>query len=260
MGTPSTPSSSSNQPRLRRVRVVLVSPSHPGNVGSVARAMKTMGLSDLVLVQPRDAAVCSSAEAQSLASGAADVLGAARVVRSLAEALADTHFALAFTSRRRELSHGVLSLRDAAGALTEAMLPNDAARGALVFGSETYGLSNDEVDRCQAIAMIPANPDYASLNLSHAVQLAAYEVRVAFGEGAIPAGAARDAATVGAVDGFLDHLETAAVQAGFLDPESPKRFSTRMRRLFTRARLEPEEVAILRGLLAALTAGIRKRS
>ncbi|MBL8521041.1 MAG: RNA methyltransferase [Betaproteobacteria bacterium] len=245
---------------LDRVRVVLVSPSHPGNVGSVARAMKTMGLTDLVLVAPRDAEVLEHAEARALASGATDVLGRARIVPALAGALADAHFALAFTSRRRELSHGVLALRDAAAALAAEVGAHPGAHGALVFGSETYGLSNEDVDRCQAIAMIPANPDYASLNLSHAVQLAAYEVRLAFGAGQVPASASREAVDVRALDGFLDHLERAATDARFLDPASPKRFATRMRRLFTRARMEPEEVAILRGLLAALEASQRKDS
>ena len=253
MGTPPPSLNDGPGALLKRVRVVLVSPSHPGNVGSVARAMKTMGLSDLVLVTPRDAGVLASTEANSLASGATDVLGQARIVATLPQALAESHFALAFTSRRRELSHGVLPLRDAASAMAGELQSNANARGALVFGSETFGLSNDEVDRCQAIVNIPANPDYSSLNLSHAVQLATYELRLACGAADIPRPAERDIANTGAVDGFLDHLESSAIASGFLDPASPKRFTTRMRRLFTRARLEPEEVAILRGLLAALT-------
>ncbi|MBL8513013.1 MAG: RNA methyltransferase [Betaproteobacteria bacterium] len=258
MGIPPTPAISGLGSPLQRVRVILVSPSHPGNVGSVARAMKTMGLTDLTLVTPRDAQVLSSAEAIALASGATDVLGAARIASALAEALADTHFALAFTSRRRELSHGVVPLRDAARTLAAGLGANAGARAALVFGSETFGLSNEEVDRCQAIATIPANADYASLNLSHAVQLAAYEVRMACGAADVPVAVPREIATTGAVDGFLDHLTQAAVESGFLDPAAPKRFDTRMRRLFSRARMEPEEVAILRGLLAALLARRRK--
>lgn len=259
MGTPSLPATESNGILLRRVRVVLVSPSHPGNVGSAARAMKTMGLGDLVLVSPRDEGVCLSAEANALASGAADVLEGARVVPTLAEALADVHFALAFTSRRRELSHRPMDVRSASAAMVAEIQSNQDARGALVFGSESFGLSNEEVDRCQAIATIPANPDYSSLNLSHAVQLATYELRVTSGAAATLPEGARITANVGAVDGFLDQLELAAVQSGFLDPASPKRFATRMRRLFTRARLEPEEVAILRGLLAALLSDKKRR-
>lgn len=237
---------------LDRARVVLVSPSHPGNVGSVARAMKTMGLANLVLVTPREPGIAAHETALSLASGATDVLAAARVVPDLGAALADCRFALAFTSRRRDLTHGARGLREAAAHLAGELRASADARVALVFGSETYGLSNAEVDRCQMIATIPANPDYASLNLSHAVQLATYELRAALAGAAIEAELPRPAATVGEVDGFLAHLEGAAVESGFLDPSQPKRFTTRMRRLFTRARLEPEEVAILRGLLASL--------
>jgi tRNA/rRNA methyltransferase len=241
---------------LDRVRVVLVSPSHPGNVGAVARAMKTMGLHDLILAAPRQADIAAQQTAIAFASGATDVLAHARVMEALGSALADCRFALAFTSRRRDLSHGVAPLRSAAQVLARELAADASGGVALVFGSESYGLSNEEVDRCQMIAMIPANPEYASLNLSHAVQLAAYELRLALGADTMARGETRPAASVGEVDGFLDHLERAAIECGFLDPAQPKRFVTRMRRLFTRARMEPEEVAILRGLLAAM---LRKR-
>ena len=125
-------------------------------------------------------------------------------------------------------------------------------RVALVFGNETFGLSNEEVDRCQMIAMIPANPAYTSLNVAQAIQLAAYEIMMAADAFTVDEPLARPAADVAEVEGFLRHLESAAVAAEFLDPTEPKRFMTRMRRLFARARMEPEEVAILRGLLAAL--------
>jgi tRNA/rRNA methyltransferase len=228
----------------------MVNPSHPGNVGSAARAMKTMGLAHLALVAPRIPDVTAHPDAIALASGATDVLTAARVVDSLGDALADVQFALAFTSRRRDLSHGMAPLREAA-AQAMAMLAAPEARVALVFGTEALGLSNEDVDRCQMIAMIPANPHYMSLNVSQAIQLAAYEIMMAANAFQIPANADRPAARVGEVEGFLQHLESAAVDSGFLDPNSPKRFMTRMRRLFTRARLEPEEVAILRGLLTS---------
>lgn len=229
----------------------MVETSHPGNIGSAARAMKTMGLADLVLVTPREARAAQDPQALALASGAGDVLERARLCGSLAEALADTTLALAFTSRRRELSHGRLPLREAAAVAAGRLRAEAGARVALVFGNETSGLSNEEVDRCQMIATIPADPDYASLNVSQAIQLAAYEMRMA--DGASPAGAdaQRTASSVGEVEGFLQHLEAAAIDSGFLDPAVPKRFMTRMRRLFTRARLEPEEVAILRGLLSS---------
>jgi len=238
---------------LSRVRVVMVSTSHPGNIGSAARAMKTMGLGELVLVSPRQADAINDPQAQALASGATDVLAGARIVATLADALADVHFALAFTARRRELSHGSKGLRAAcADAVNFLAASQPGTRVALVFGNETFGLSNEEVDRCQMIAMIPANPVYSSLNVSQAIQLACYELMMAVNAFPAAPDAPRRASSAEEVEGFLSHLEAAAVHADFLDPAEPKRFMTRMRRLFTRARLEPEEVAILRGVLAAL--------
>ena len=246
-------------PLLARVRVVMVSTSHPGNIGSAARAMKTMGLANLVLVSPRQSGATTDPQAVALASGANDVLENARIVDTLAEALADVHFALAFTARRRELSHGMCGLREAAAhAIHEAGA--DAGKNiALVFGNETFGLSNEEVDRCQMIAMIPANPIYSSLNVSQAIQLAAYELMMAANAFTVNDEPARPVSSLGEVEGFLQHLESAAIAADFLDPAEPKRFMTRMRRLFMRARMEPEEIAILRGVLAALISGLSGR-
>ena len=237
---------------LTRVRVVMVSTSHPGNIGSAARAMKTMGLSDLVLVSPKHANGAQDAQAVALASGASDVLENARVVSTLDMALADVHFALAFTARRRELSHGMRGLREAATCAINELSADSKGTVALVFGNETFGLSNEEVDRCQMIAMIPANPAYTSLNVAQAVQLGAYEMMMSANAFAVNNEPVRPASSIGEVEGFLQHLESVAVAAGFLDPAEPKRFMTRMRRLFTRARMEPEEVAILRGVLSAL--------
>jgi tRNA/rRNA methyltransferase len=251
----SPPSSADSSPTAalqRRVRVVMVETSHPGNVGSAARAMKTMGLGDLVLVAPKLPDVLTHPNAVALASGAADVLANARVVTSLQEALADTSFAVAFTARRRELSHPIAALREAVGlALQRAMEVRDL-QVALVFGNEAMCLSNEDVDRCQLSATIPSNPEYASLNVSQSVQVAAYEVMMQAGAFAVRDHPQRPAATAAEVEHFLRHLEAAAVDCGFLAPNSPKKFMTRMQRLFARARLEPEEVAIFRGLLAAL--------
>lgn len=230
----------------------MVSTSHPGNIGSAARAMKTMGLSDLVLVSPRQANAAEDPQAVALASGAIDVLENARVVVTLDAALADVHFALGFTARRRELSHGMRELREAAAFAVNELSADSTRTVALVFGNETFGLLNEEVDRCQLIAMIPANPAYTSLNVAQAIQLGAYEMMMAANAYTMNDEPARPASSVGEVEGFLQHLESAAVAADFLDPAEPKRFMTRMRRLFTRARMEPEEVAILRGVLAAL--------
>jgi tRNA/rRNA methyltransferase len=190
-----------------------------------------------------------------MASGAIDVLDRAQIFSSLDDALADRHFAVAFTARRRELAHGAKPLREAILHAAAEWLAEPDKRIALVFGNETFGMSNDEADRCQMIATIPANPEYTSLNVSQAIQLAAYEVMMAANAFAIDEAPVRPAASVADVEGFLGHLEAAAVASKFLDPAEPKRFMTRMRRLFARARMEPEEVAILRGLLAALVKG-----
>jgi tRNA/rRNA methyltransferase len=236
---------------LPRVRIVMVETSHPGNVGSAARAMKTMGLSDLVLVAPKIASVAQNENAIALASGATDVLENARVVRTLMEAIGDTRFAVAFTARRRELSHPIVSLREAIQKSFAELSADATAKVALVFGNEAMCLANDKVDQCQLAASIPANSAYSSLNVAQSIQVAAYEAMMQAATFTVEDHAARPTASVGEVDRFLAHLETAAIESGFLDPASPKKFKTRMQRLFTRARMEPEEVAILRGLIAS---------
>jgi tRNA/rRNA methyltransferase len=230
---------------LSRTCVVLSRPSHPGNIGSAARAMKTMGFSDLRLVAPRQ---FPSAEAQALASSALDVLEGARVFATLEEALGDAVLAVGFSSRPRDLSHPVRPLREVAPGIVE-----QAAVGgvALVFGNETFGLTNEELARCQRFATIPANPAYASLNLAAAVQVACYEVAMAAAAFAPAAEPERTSATLDEVEAFFAHLERAMVASGFLDPAQPKRLMERMRRLYARAGLEREEVRFLRGMLAS---------
>jgi tRNA/rRNA methyltransferase len=236
---------------LARVRVVLVETSHPGNVGSAARAMKTMGLSDLVIVSPRLPRPQDDPQAIALASGATDLLQQTRIVSTLADALHDVHFAVGFTARKRELTHRHLALREAAHESLTFLRGDESRKVALVFGNEAMCLSNDDVDRCQLLASIPANPAYSSLNLAQTVQVAAYEMMMASDTYQVAPDRERRAATVGEVDALIAHLERAAIASGFLNPESPKKFVTRMQRLATRAEMEPEEVAILRGLLAA---------
>lgn len=242
---------------LARVRIVMVETSHPGNVGSAARAMKTMGLSDLVLVAPRHADVCTRAEALALAANAGDVLEAARVVGTLAEAIADTTFAVALSARRRGLSQPFLPLREA---VTAAFRERGAGTIAFVFGNEAMCLANEDVDRCQLIAAVPANPAYSSLNVAQTVQVVAYEILMQAGAFDVADHSPRALASVGEVEQFLSHLSRAAVAAGYLDPASPKRFATRMQRLFTRARMEPEEIALLRGLLNAFEKSAGKKA
>jgi tRNA/rRNA methyltransferase len=233
------------QQALSRVRVVLSRPSHPGNIGSAARAMKTMGLSDLRLVAPR---AFPHDEANALASGALDVLGNAQVSETLEAALADCVLAVGFSARSRDLSHPPRALREAAPLVVASAA---AAPVALVFGNETFGLTNEELARCQWLAMIPANPRYASLNLAAAVQVACYELATAASAFAVPVAPEHEPATVEEVEAFYEHLERAMIASGFLDPAMPKRLMERMRRLYSRARLEREEVRFLRGMLSA---------
>ncbi|MDD5248533.1 MAG: RNA methyltransferase [Rhodocyclaceae bacterium] len=236
---------------LERVRIVLSHTSHPGNIGAAARAMKTMGLTRLVLVNPRH---FPDPQAEAMAAGAADVLAQARICASLEEALVGTTFATAMTARRRGLAVEPLWAREAAAEL--AVL---AAQGevALVFGNETAGLSNEEVSLCMRWAKIPTDPEWSSLNLAQAVQVLCYELRMA----AVDAGAPPPINDAGLragheeVEGLMAHLERAATASGFLDPAQPKRLMPRMRRLFSRAGLEKEEVNILRGMLSSFETG-----
>ena len=230
---------------LTNARIVLCGTTHPGNIGASARAMKTMGLASLYLVNPKR---FPAPEAEAMAAGATDVLERARVCASLDEALAGTLFAVACTARSRDLSHEVLTPREAG-----ARLAGEATRGpvALVFGPEKTGLTAEEVSRCTVIAMIPANPEYTSLNLAAAVQILAYELRLAAeAVGSYPQ-ETHEPATYEDVEFFFQHLEQTLYDIEFLDPKQPKRLIQRMRRLFQRARLEKEEVNILRGILTA---------
>ena len=232
-----------------RIRVVLSHTSHPGNIGAAARAMKTMGLSRLVLVNPRH---FPDAQAAAMAAGATDILASAQVVPTLSEALAGTVLAVALSARRRELAVPALWAREAAAEL--AATATSIGEVALVFGNETAGLSNEDLLQCQRWAMIPVNPDFSSLNVAAAVQLMCYEVRLALGSPGRPpeiSGAGLPA-THEEVEHLVAHIEQAAIGSGFLDPASPKRLMLRLRRMFSRAVLEKEEVNILRGLLSAL--------
>lgn len=241
-----------NQPQIStplfaRLRFVLVETSHPGNIGAVARAMKTMGFSDLVLVRPRFADVVTHEEAIAFASGAQDILAAARVVETFDEAVNGCNFAAALSARLREFSPPLTTPRK----LTAQLAADASLSAAFVFGSERYGLPNDIVEKCNALINIPANPDYSSLNLAQAVQLLAYEARLAGAGDTTPqttTGFQGDAADLEQIAGMYAHLEQALVAIDFLDPANPKKLMSRLRRLFSRTGLETEEVNILRGI------------
>lgn len=231
-------------------RFVLVEPSHPGNVGAAARALKTMGFSRLVLVAPRVPNVQSDPEAVAMASGADDVLASAHVVSTLGEALSGVHWSIALTARTREYGPPRLAPRAAAAHACTQVESGDIA---LVFGNERTGLANEHVEQCSALAHIPANPAYSSLNLAQAVQVLAYELRVAFLEQASepaqqPAADTGTLAQSDEIERMYLHLENALIALDFLDPRNPKKLMPRLRRLFARTGLEREEVNILRGI------------
>ena len=231
-----------------RTRFILVETSRAGNIGAVARAMKTMGYRDLVLVAPRFADALQDPEATAFASGAQDVLEGARVVATIAEALEGCNFAAAVSARLREFSPPVWGPRAVAGHV--------AAQGdlhaAFIFGNERFGLPNQIVEQCNVLINIPANPDYSSLNLAQAAQVLAYEGRMAaLGESAPPAtpiGFHGDAAGLAEIEGMYAHLEQALVAIDFLDADNPRKLMPRLKRLFARTQLETEEVNILRGI------------
>ena len=236
---------------FRRIRFVLVQPSHPGNVGATARAMRTMGLERLVLVDPRFPDVLKHPDALAFASNSAEVLETARCVASLEQALEGVALAVAVSAASREFG----PTPQAPASLTPWALAELAADPAhelaVVFGPERTGLSIESVQRCQALVSIPTSPGHESLNLAQSVQVMAY---------AFACAAHRELPTVGslpwvgrlasheALEGLFAHLERSLVAIGFIDPRHPKKLMPRLRRLLSRSRLEVEEVDILRGI------------
>jgi TrmH family RNA methyltransferase len=226
------------------VRIVLIDPSHPGNIGSVARAMKNMSLSELVLVRPRS---MPHPEANALAAGADDVLGAARIVATVAEAVADCSFIAGTTSRPRSYHWEFTTPRDLAARVLESA---DGNRAALLFGSERYGLANEDLQYCNVLVRIPANPEYCSLNLAMSVQLIAYEIYLARQQPRshmqleLPLAESRD------VEHFYEHLAQVLREIEFEDRTG--HLMERLRRLFNRAQLDRNELNILRGILSAV--------
>jgi len=236
----------------------MVQPSHPGNVGSAARAIKTMGFSDLVLVAPREADMTRHPEAVALASGADDVLAAAEVCDTLELALAPVTLACALTARPRDIGPPAADIRETATQVRAHMDTFAQARVAIVLGTERSGLTNEQIGLCHRICHIPANPAYSSLNVAQALQLAAWELRYAL----LDTPAASDRVSVTApgaqpassesVHALLEHWERALTAVGFLDPAHPKKLMPRMRHLFGRNGLTRDEVDMMRGVCTAM--------
>jgi len=230
-------------------RFVLVRPSHAGNVGAAARAIKVMGFGDLVLVEPRFADVLQREDTVAMASGATDVLAAARVVPTLAAALDGITWACATAMTPRDFGPPTHACRDHC-----AVLAASAHNVAFVFGPERTGLSNEDVYRCHACISIPSDPAYGSLNLAQAVQLVAYDWRQALGGYAVvPRTTDALLADAAAVAGALAHWQQVLLQIGFLDPAAPRKLMPRLNQLANRAQLTQEEVHILRGIARAVS-------
>ncbi len=240
---------------LANIRIVLIQTSHPGNIGSAARAMKTMGLSELYLVNPKS---FPDEQANTMSSNATDILENVVVVESLQAALIDCRLVVGTSARHeRSLAWDILEPRECAEQLVKQA---QTAKVAVVFGRESSGLTNDELALCHHLVHIPTNPDYSSLNLASAVQIVSYECRLA----SLISSATEtstietlvedqdeECVTADVMEGYYKHLETAMIEADFLDPETPKHLMTRLRRLYGRVNLTSSELNILRGMLSA---------
>lgn len=227
------------------IRIVMVQTSHPGNIGAAARAMKNMCLSQLVLVRPNE---FPSPAASARAAGADELLRTARVVDSLADAVADCRIVLGASARRRSISWPLLDPREAAVIATDAAAQ---APVALVFGRESSGLSNDELDLCTHLVHIPTNPEFSSLNVAMAVQILSYELMLTADRGEPRPASSEGMADAGEMEGLFAHLAQALEDIGFLDTRRSKKLMRRLRRLFHRAAPASDEVNILRGILSA---------
>ncbi len=261
-------------------RFILINTSHAGNVGAAARAMKTMGFDDLVLVAPRWANVLRREETIQRASGALDVLDKCRIVDTLDEALDGITHLCATAMTPRDFGPPTVAPREHFEMLSKSERDKTIARGldgdltqsvglqqgvGFLFGSERFGMRNEDVYRCHVCLSIPSNPQFGSLNIGAAIQVIAYEWRLALGgfaataagqgaEQAVTAGAAMPAALADAaqVAGMLTHLEQSLVALGFLDPAAPKKLMPRLNQLFNRAGVTQEEIHILRGIAKAI--------
>ena len=232
---------------LANVRIVLVEPSHPGNIGGAARAMKTMGLNDLALVNPGR---YPDPQAEWRAAGAGDVLEAVTVYDDVAAAIADRQWVIGTSTRVRRIPWPLVKAEEAVAGVIERM---GDLKVAILFGRETSGLSNDELQKCHCHLVIPANPEYSSLNLAMAVQVVCYELYRQLDQSGIDVDQwDRSAATSAQLEGLIEHFEAVLTESGFLDPANPGQTMTRLRRLLTRVTPDETEVQMLRGVLRQL--------
>lgn len=237
---------------LDNIKVVLVETSHTGNMGSAARAMKTMGLSNLCLVNP---IIKPDSQSISLAAGASDIIKQAQIFSSLEAAVADCSLVIGTSARPRSLQWPNLTPKACGDKIIAEACRH--AQVALVFGRERVGLTNDELQKCHFHVSIPANPDYSSLNLAMSVQVLSYEIRMSL-LSAQEASIKLDEQDINEypkdedIERFYHHLEQTLLQIGFINPHHPGQIMGRLRRLFTRARIEQQELNILRGILTSI--------
>ena len=232
----------------KQIDFILVNTSHPGNIGAAARAMKTMGFKNLVLVAPKQ---FPHAEADALAASAIDVLQQARVTATLDEALTGVTCVIGTSARQRDLAAPLLRPRECGDWLSAK---STTGRIAFLFGAERTGLTNEALDRCHAYVCIDTADEYSSLNLAQAVQIMAYELHLALSADAFTLSEGSEIALADdvAMEGYFQHLERIMVLTQFLDPKFPKRLMSRLKRLYHRARPDVQELNILRGILTAV--------
>ena len=222
----------------------MVEPSHPGNVGAAARAIGTMGFKNLVLVKPTKH---PHPESRARSSGALDILLDARVCDTLEEAIADSSLVIGTTARQRRISVPIDSIHECTESIFESSLKQKVS---IIFGPETSGLSNNDIDRCNQLVYIPTGEMHSSLNLSMAVQVIAYQLNLAF-FGLEEGQETRDLASGKEMELFYEHLEDVLLETGFLNPTNPKQLMRRLKALFNRAQLDDNEVNIMRGILTS---------
>ena len=226
------------------IEFILVEPSHPGNVGAAARAIGTMGFKNLVLVKPTKH---PHPESRARSSGALDILLDARVCGTLEEAIADSSLVIGTTARQRRISVPIDSIHECTQSIFESSLKQKVS---IIFGPETSGLSNNDIDRCNRLVYIPTGEIHSSLNLSMAVQVIAYQLNLAF-FGLEEGQETRDLASGKEMELFYEHLEDVLLETGFLNPTNPKQLMRRLKALFNRAQLDDNEVNIMRGILTS---------
>jgi len=243
---------------LDQIRIVLVNTTNSGNIGAAARAMKNMGITQLVLVDP---IAEIDGDAIVRASGASEILDSCIIVSSLDEAVANCGLVIGTSARGRHIPWPLCSPRECGVKAKQAVVNNNSV--ALVFGRESRGLTNEELHKCNAHVHIPTNPDFSSLNIAAAVQVMCYEMRISALESESSEGAEKgvnqwgvdwdyEVAPHGDLERFFDHLKNSLVDIGFLDPKTPKQLMTRLRRMFQRTSLDTMEVSMMRGILAAV--------